>query len=150
MAYRILIQLFFFLLPFLAYGLYRLLVADAEADGRKAWPVHVLFALGAALTAGVYVFFVVNEPKQRGLCYEPARFEDGELIPGRQVPCEQDVSRVGLPGERHERAARGVDPGEGDAAEIAAESPGTTRGPDGLPEPRPLDLPPEAGDDGDG
>ncbi|MEL6245680.1 MAG: hypothetical protein AAFQ85_10055 [Pseudomonadota bacterium] len=99
MAYRVAIQLFFFLLPFMAFGLYRLLVADAEADGRKAWPVHWLFGIGAAISAAVWFWFVFSEDRDRNVCREPAQFENGVLIPGRDVPCEKDISRVGLPQE---------------------------------------------------
>lgn len=97
MAYRILIQLFFFILPFLAFGFYRLLVADAEADGRKAWPVHMLFGVGAALAAAVWGLFILTEDRDREVCIIPARFEDGVLIPQQTIPCEQDVTGTGIP-----------------------------------------------------
>lgn len=109
MAYRILIELFFFLTPFMVFGLYRLLMADAEADGRKAWPINTLFGLGAALAAGVWLFFILRENKERNVCYEPARFENGELIDARQVPCDQDVTQLGIPGDRPTTEPQGVD-----------------------------------------
>lgn len=97
MAYRILVQLFFFILPFLVFGVYRLLVADAEADGRKAWPVHILFGVGAALAAIVWIVFIFSDQDERGVCYVPSRIENGVFIPAETIPCDQDVSGLGEP-----------------------------------------------------
>ena len=137
MPYRILIQLFFFILPFAAYALYLLLIADAEADGRKSWPVNALFGAGAILTIGVWLFFVFSEDKTRGVCHVPARLVDGVLVDAQKIPCEQDVTGLGVPlsadpgGE-----ASGVTPDRADESDdIAAD---TSRVRDGLPEPQPV------------
>ncbi|MCI4644700.1 MAG: hypothetical protein MRY64_07960 [Hyphomonadaceae bacterium] len=97
MARTVVIQLILFLLPFLAYAIYRLLITDAEADGRPAWPIRVLFGVGAALTLAGWAFKASQETKERDLCIEPPRYEDGVLIPQRTVPCERDLTRVGAP-----------------------------------------------------
>ncbi|MEM0985855.1 MAG: hypothetical protein AAGJ32_06380 [Pseudomonadota bacterium] len=99
MAYRVALQVAVFLLPFIMYGVYRLVLADAEADGRKIWPINTLFGTGAALTIGLWVALAVQEPKERSLCNEPAQVVDGVLIPGRQVPCPdgRETINVGAP-----------------------------------------------------
>lgn len=137
MPYRILIQLFFFALPFVAYGLYRLLIADAEADGRKAWPVNALFGAGAVLTIIVWFFFVFSEDKERGICQVPARFEGGVLVPAQQVPCDQDVTGLGVPlSDDPGGEASGAVPDSSDESDdIAAD---TDRVRDGLPTPQPV------------
>lgn len=99
MAYRVALQVAVFLLPFIMYAIYRLLITDAQADGRKVWPINTLFGVGAAMTIGLWVFLAAREPKDRDLCYEPARVENGVLVPGRQVPCDQsrEIINVGAP-----------------------------------------------------
>lgn len=97
MARTVVIQLILFVLPFLAYAIYRLLVTDAEADGRKTWPINLLFGAGALLTLAGWAFMASRETKERDLCIEPPRYEDGVLIPQRTVPCERDLTRVGAP-----------------------------------------------------
>lgn len=97
MAYRILLQVLIFLAPFLMYGLYRLLMADAQAEGRKTWPIRTLFGIGAVLTIAFWLFLVLREEKSREICYEPERFVDGVLVPPRQVPCERDLTTLGEP-----------------------------------------------------
>ncbi|MEO0983872.1 MAG: DUF6111 family protein [Pseudomonadota bacterium] len=115
MAYRILIQVALFLLPFALFGLYRLLAADAKADGRKTWPITSLFCIGAALAAGVWIYFIAREPRDPNKCYEPARFEDGVLIPAREYECDPNIEDVGAPrsdqtgGERGSRPAADPD-----------------------------------------
>lgn len=99
MVYRLLMEVGIFLTPFILYGVYRLLVRDAQAEGRKTWPINTLFAIGAVLAIGLYIFLALREDKDRDLCYEPARFEDGHLVPAQTVPCERarDLTRLGEP-----------------------------------------------------
>ncbi len=94
MAYRILLELALFLSPFATFGVYRMLVNEAEAEGRDVWPIRRLFLVGVVLAGGVWVYFILREDRQRGVCREPARFEDGVLIPERLYPCEVDVARA--------------------------------------------------------
>ena len=97
MARTIVIQLVLFLLPFLGYAFYRLLLSDAQADGRKTWPIRVLFGAGAALAVTGFVYLALTEERSPNMCHEPARYEDGELIPARSFPCERDLTTVGAP-----------------------------------------------------
>lgn len=97
MARTIVIQLTLFLLPFLGYAFYRLLLSDAEADGRKTWPISLLFGLGAALMLGGFAYLALTEERSPNMCHEPARYENGEIIPARSFPCERDLTNVGAP-----------------------------------------------------
>lgn len=101
MVRTVVIQLVLFLLPFLAYAIYRLIVSDAQAEGRKTWPITILFSLGLALTFSGWIATILLQDKTpRNVCWEPARNEGGVIIPARQVPCERDLSRVGAPASR--------------------------------------------------
>lgn len=101
MVRTVFIQLVLFLLPFTAYAIYRLIVSDAQADGRKTWPISILFGLGLALAlAGWVVTIALQDKAPANMCWEPARNENGVIIPKRQVPCERDLSRVGIPASR--------------------------------------------------
>ncbi len=97
MAIRILFEIGLFLLPFAVFGVYRMLTVGAEAEGRKTWPITSLFAVGAALAAGVWIYIVVREDSDTAVCREPARFEDGVLIPAREYPCDPRIEDVGVP-----------------------------------------------------
>ncbi|MEM1086715.1 MAG: hypothetical protein AAGH90_03230 [Pseudomonadota bacterium] len=61
MGARVLFQLFFFALPFIMFGLYRLAITEAEEEGRKPWPIRVLFGIGLLLGVGSWIFFIVIE-----------------------------------------------------------------------------------------
>lgn len=97
MARTIVIQLILFLLPFLGYAFYRMLLSDAQAEGRKTWPISALFGAGAVLAISGFVFLALNEERMPDMCHQPARYENGELIPARSVPCERDMTKVGAP-----------------------------------------------------
>ena len=58
MGARILFQLVLFTLPFILFGVYRLAIAEAEQEGRKPWPIRLLFGVGLAL-AGLGVATLV-------------------------------------------------------------------------------------------
>ncbi|MEM9739765.1 MAG: DUF6111 family protein [Pseudomonadota bacterium] len=118
MARTIVIQLTLFLLPFLCYAFYRLLLSDAQADGRKTWPIRVLFGSGAALAVVGFAYLGLSEERTPNMCLEPARYEDGVLIPARNVPCERDMTAVGAPADSTGRATQ-VEP-ETDPASIDA------------------------------
>lgn len=100
MARQIIISLVLFTLPFILYAIYRLLVTDAEVEGRKTWPINLLFGSGVVLALvgyGVMLAIALTTERERDVCYQPARFEDGELIPAREVPCKKDLTGVGMP-----------------------------------------------------
>lgn len=129
MVRTVIIQLVLFILPFLAYAIYRLIVSDAQAEGRKTWPITILFSLGLVLTFGGWIATILLQDKTpRNVCWEPARNENGVIIPARQVPCERDLSRVGAPARRD---PAGPLPGEEDPQLLAPE------------EGDPVPLPPE-------
>lgn len=118
MAYRIAIQIFFLMLPFLVYGVYRYLLADAENDGRKVWPINTLFITGAVISASVWIFSVMTENRQRDVCRQPARMENGVFIAGSTEPCEKDVTRVGIPDSSiRPRPARGISANRPDSSD---------------------------------
>lgn len=109
MVRTVVIQLILFLLPFLGYAIYRLLVTDAEADGRKTWPINVLFASGVVLALSGWTVMALTGPSDPNMCYEPPRTENGEIIPARSYPCERDLSTVGIQaGDPPDEGAQGV------------------------------------------
>ena len=97
MAYRVLFELIVFLMPFIGYGLYRLLSAEAREEGRKQWPIQMLFGIGAALAVLVWIILLLSDDRSGKLCYEASRFENGELIPARTYECDRNVGNVGVP-----------------------------------------------------
>ena len=108
MVRTVVIQLILFLLPFLAYAIYRLLLTDAEEDGRKTWPINALFGAGAVLAVTGWVAMALNSPSNPELCYEPPRTENGVVIPARSYPCERDLSTVGIQAGSPPEGAEGV------------------------------------------
>lgn len=106
------IQLLFFLLPFVAFGLWRFATRNIREE-KKAWPLNMLFVSGIGLGIAAWIVLIVNEPKlEREMCVEPAKVVDGELVPARQVPCsELEVIETDASGDK---AARGFSGGGGD------------------------------------
>ncbi|MEM7766827.1 MAG: DUF6111 family protein [Pseudomonadota bacterium] len=148
MAYRLALQVAVFLLPFVMYAIYRLLVADAQADGRKVWPINSLFGAGAALTIGLWTYLTLRETKERDICHEPARVENGVLVPGSQGPCAEsrEIINVGAPStDSPGSAARGFGVRPRDDVSRADE---VTRPPrEGEPAPETSETPSETSDD---
>lgn len=97
MATRILFQIILFILPFAMFGLYRLAIREAKEEGRKPWPIRVLFGIGLALAVGVWLVFIVIDRGGRDECFRAAKIVDGVLIPGETYPCEKDLSGAGAP-----------------------------------------------------
>lgn len=97
MAPRVLLQFFFFLLPFILFGLYRLAIVEAEQEGRKPWPIRVLFGIGLALGVGSWLLFIFLGAGERETCYRESRFVNGEMVRGEEYPCEKDLTRAGKP-----------------------------------------------------
>jgi putative copper export protein len=85
MGRTILIQLLLFFAPF---ALYALVLFSTRRDAREAehWPVKVITLLAIAgcvlVILGLIVFAHFGGAPTTGV-YEPARFEDGKLVPGR-------------------------------------------------------------------
>lgn len=85
MARTILIQIALFLAPFAVYAL---VLLATKRDAREAgnWPARTLLTLaiaGGVLVILGLVFFAHFGGAAPGGTYEPARYEDGKLIPGR-------------------------------------------------------------------
>lgn len=97
MATRIAFQLVLFILPFIMFGLYRLAIRQAKEEGRKPWPIRLLFGIGLILAVGVWLVFIFIDRGGRNECYRPAQIVDGVLVPGETYPCEKDLSGAGDP-----------------------------------------------------
>jgi Family of unknown function (DUF6111) len=101
-AGRLLFELFIFSLPFLVFGLYLLATRSAVDAGQRKWPVQLLFAIGLGLATIAWFVMIALEPRDRGMCIEPERVENGVVIPARSYPCEHRPQDVGVPRPRPE------------------------------------------------
>lgn len=118
MIYRIAIQIFFLMLPFLVYGVYRYFLVGAQQGGRKVWPINVLFITGAVISGVVWIVSILNEDRERDRCREPARLENGEFVPSSTIPCEKDVTQVGIPDSSIQpRPAKGISANRPDSSD---------------------------------
>lgn len=97
MGARILFQVVLFTLPFILFGIYRLAIAEAEQEGRKPWPIRLLFSVGLALAVGSWLIFIFLDRGGREECYRPAQIVDGVVVPGERYPCEKDLGAIGIP-----------------------------------------------------
>lgn len=95
MGSRVLFQLLILLAPFAVYGIYRIALAEAAAEGKKPWPVQRLFIIGFVLTTlALFASYFFDER----VCREESRLVDGKIVQGKVVPCERDVTDIGIPG----------------------------------------------------
>ena len=133
MTYRLIFELVLFLAPFAAFGLYRLATQEAIQEGRKPWPITILFVIGAALAVAAWVVLIFMDRGGKETCYQRAHFENGEFVEGREIPCPKDKSHLG--------EAATSDPG-GQAHGLGGADPA---GPDTPP--GPLEPPREVQDD---
>jgi hypothetical protein len=99
-AGRLLFEVFVFSLPFLVFGIYLLATRSAEDAGQRKWPVQLLFAIGITLATIAWFVMIALEPRDRGMCIEPERVENGVVIPARSYPCEHRPQDVGIPRPR--------------------------------------------------
>lgn len=98
MGQRLFIELLIFLLPFAVFALYLVVTADAERDGRRKWPINMLFLIGLGLAAiGWFAFMVFDRPPTAHTCYTPSRIVNGEVIPGEPYDCDIDRTKLGEP-----------------------------------------------------
>jgi hypothetical protein len=85
MARTILTQLLLFVAPFAIYAAV-LYATQRDARGREHWPAKIVASLAIAgcvlVIAGLFLFAHFDGAPTSGV-YEPARYEDGKLIPGR-------------------------------------------------------------------
>lgn len=104
MAGRLLFELVIFLFPFALFGIYLLVTADAERDGRRKWPINVLFLIGVALALiGLVVMIMIDRSSEEGQCRTSRELVDGVLVEGQPYDCKGDFSELG--------SARSDDPG---------------------------------------
>ena len=81
-------NIFFFLLPFAAYAGY-LLITRGSFSNISEWQMRTIAWLalgGSLLMVTALVYFMQFEPGAADSTYLPARFEDGQIVPGRLVP----------------------------------------------------------------
>ena len=109
----VLIELFFFSLPFLMFGVYRLLVRDAEAQGKKAWPISILFIAGLSLAIVAWLFMIFKQDRIDDRCNSRAVLVDGQIVREEISGCDKNLEEVG--------AARSSDPG-GSASDADGEN----------------------------
>ncbi|MEX0591604.1 MAG: DUF6111 family protein [Xanthobacteraceae bacterium] len=85
MGRTIITQILLFLAPFAIYALV-LSVSRRDAREREHWPVRIVVLLATAgcvlVIAGLILFAHFGGAPTSGV-YEPARFQDGKLVPGR-------------------------------------------------------------------
>lgn len=85
MGRTVLIQLLLFLAPFAIYALV-LYASRRDASDPEHWPMQRVLSLaiaGSVLVIAGLVYFAHFGGAPPGGVYEPARYEDGKLIPGR-------------------------------------------------------------------
>jgi hypothetical protein len=85
MARTIITEFLLFLTPFAVYAIV-LYASSRDARSREHWPNRTLSGLaivGCLLVIGGLIFFGHFGGAPPGGTYEPARYEDGKLIPGR-------------------------------------------------------------------
>ena len=115
---RIVFQLVLILLPFLAFGVYRVAIAEAKQEGRKPWPIKMLFAIGLGLFLVSWLVLIVINRGGRNECVRPAHLENGVLIPQVEYECEKDRSSLGVPRSKDPGGqARGVSDNQAPDAE---------------------------------
>lgn len=100
MTYRLIFELVLFLMPFAAFGLYRLARQEALEEGRKPWPITVLFIAGAVLAILAWVVLIFIDRGSGETCYERKRLVDGVMVGGEEIPCEKERSTLGSPASR--------------------------------------------------
>lgn len=85
MARTILTEFLLFLAPFAIYAIV-LYARQQDAREREHWPARTLATLaiaGCVLVIGGLIYFAHFGRAPTTGVYEPARYQDGKLIPGR-------------------------------------------------------------------
>ena len=96
----VLFELAMLVTPFALFGLYRLAVKDAQIEGRKAWPINLLFGAGVVLAVLAWLFLILREERQEDICTGPSSFDpvSGEVVPGEEYKCDLGLPpRPGVP-----------------------------------------------------
>lgn len=112
MARYVFIQALFFIMPFVLFAFWRLATKDVRGT-KKAWPINMLFVAGIALGIVGWIVIISLTPKpEREVCTIPAQMVDGELVPAREVPCD-DIRVVDREASGQGSARGFTDDGEG-------------------------------------
>jgi hypothetical protein len=82
----VVINLFFFLLPFMLYYIWAKLAKKEQGDTPFLW----LLAAGIVLMIVAISFFIQLETGSPGDRYIPPHYVDGELVPGQILPPEDN------------------------------------------------------------
>ncbi|MEZ5939493.1 MAG: DUF6111 family protein [Hyphomonadaceae bacterium] len=87
MVKRILLELALFLTPFLIFFIYR--SASRELSVRDRWPITMLVIVGTVLAVAALIVTPLLAPSDDGKCFQAARYENGETIPAKRIPCDE-------------------------------------------------------------
>lgn len=95
MSRLVLFEISMLLTPFILFGVYRIAVKDAAVEGRKAWPINLLFGVGVVLAILAWVFFILRDERDTKVCTGPSSFDSatGKVVPGEEYPCDLDLTR---------------------------------------------------------
>ena len=97
MAGRIAFEIFIFSIPFLLFGLYVLATTNADQENRRKWPINILFLSGLALATIAWLVLILLEDKSGTVCKEPNRYVNGQIVEGKEFPCEHNNADAGRP-----------------------------------------------------
>ena len=91
---RILLELFIVALPFICFGIYRAALSDAEVEGRKAWPIKMLFGIGVVLAILAWLFLLLRDDRSAEMCQGPSTLDpvSGRIIPGEKYDCDLGIT----------------------------------------------------------
>jgi len=95
----VLFEISMLLLPFILFGIYRIAVKDAQIEGRKAWPINLLFGIGVLLAVVAWLFLILREDRDSTICTGPSSFDPvtGEVVPGEEYQCDLGLPPRGAP-----------------------------------------------------
>ncbi len=89
----ILVRLLLLALPFLLYAAYMKAVKKRDILDAETWKAAPLLALTTSallIVAASFVYLALTSGADPGGDYTPARYEDGELVPGSVDPPDRD------------------------------------------------------------
>lgn len=91
---RILLELFIIATPFIVFGLYRAAISDAEVEGRKAWPIKMLFGIGVVLAVLAWFLLLLRDDRSPEMCQGPSTLDpvSGKIVPGEKYECGLSLS----------------------------------------------------------
>ena len=90
MAGRIVFELFIFSIPFIVFGLYLLATSNAEQEGKRKWPINILFLCGIGLATVAWFVLI----QCIWITIRHARDAAGQRSAAREGPSSGSVGRV--------------------------------------------------------